>query len=205
MAGRGPTVPDRVSCVTPPFPDRLLSLTLLAFEELSTAAGKDQCLACIEDAFFPPLWAPLLALYRYCGPGAELGAAVSALPCQPPPFCPQERAPAPGGSPGSQHGAAPPRQPRRPGAVPSALPHCARPPGLRCCCRGAAPHPPGDVSPQEAGLHRCGAGAGTGRALRGVALSALLCAAVRALRSICECAEEYCSARDSRTPTAGTM
>ncbi|KAK2530180.1 Vps9d1 [Columba guinea] len=44
--------------------DRLLSLTLLAFEGLNTAAGKDQSLACLEEAFFPPLWAPLLALYR---------------------------------------------------------------------------------------------------------------------------------------------
>ncbi|NXE95090.1 VP9D1 protein, partial [Menura novaehollandiae] len=44
--------------------DRLLALTLLAFEGLGTAAGKDQCLACLEEAFFPPLWAPLLALYR---------------------------------------------------------------------------------------------------------------------------------------------
>ncbi|NXS58824.1 VP9D1 protein, partial [Brachypteracias leptosomus] len=44
--------------------DRLLALTLLAFEGLNTAAGKDQCLACLEEAFFPPLWAPLLALYR---------------------------------------------------------------------------------------------------------------------------------------------
>lgn len=51
-----------------PFPDRLLALTLLAFEGLGTAAGKDQCLACLEEAFFPPLWAPLLALYRYRDP-----------------------------------------------------------------------------------------------------------------------------------------
>ncbi|KAM6353897.1 LOW QUALITY PROTEIN: VPS9 domain-containing protein 1 [Alca torda] len=42
--------------------DRLLSLTLLALG-LNTAAGKDQCLACLEEAFFPPLWAPL-RLYR---------------------------------------------------------------------------------------------------------------------------------------------
>ncbi|NXX70681.1 VP9D1 protein, partial [Spizella passerina] len=48
--------------------DRLLALTLLAFEGLGTAAGKDQCLACLEEAFFPPLWAPLLALYRYHDP-----------------------------------------------------------------------------------------------------------------------------------------
>lgn len=46
--------------------DRLLSLTLLAFESLNTAASKDRCLACIEEPFFSPLWPLLLALYRYC-------------------------------------------------------------------------------------------------------------------------------------------
>uniref|UniRef100_K7FR30 VPS9 domain containing 1 n=1 Tax=Pelodiscus sinensis TaxID=13735 RepID=K7FR30_PELSI len=56
-------------------PDRLLSLTLLAFEGLNSTSSKDQCLACIEDAFFSPLWAPLLALYR----GARLACA-GALP-----------------------------------------------------------------------------------------------------------------------------
>nr|XP_042126058.1 VPS9 domain-containing protein 1 isoform X2 [Peromyscus maniculatus bairdii] len=44
--------------------DRLLSLTLLAFESLNTAASKDRCLACIEEPFFSPLWPLLLALYR---------------------------------------------------------------------------------------------------------------------------------------------
>ncbi|XP_067327171.1 VPS9 domain-containing protein 1 isoform X1 [Anolis sagrei] len=44
--------------------DRLLSLTLLAFEGLNTAAAKDQCVARLEEAFFAPLWAPLLAVYR---------------------------------------------------------------------------------------------------------------------------------------------
>ncbi|XP_025282950.1 VPS9 domain-containing protein 1 isoform X2 [Canis lupus baileyi] len=44
--------------------DRLLSLTLLAFEGLSAAASKDRCLACIEEPFFSPLWPLLLALYR---------------------------------------------------------------------------------------------------------------------------------------------
>lgn len=53
-------------------PDRLLSLALLAFEGLNAAPAKDQCLACIEEAFFPPLWAPLLALYRYHAPGQGL-------------------------------------------------------------------------------------------------------------------------------------
>lgn len=45
-------------------PDRLLSLTLLAFEGLNTAASKDQCVARLEEAFFAPLWTPLLAVYR---------------------------------------------------------------------------------------------------------------------------------------------
>uniref|UniRef100_A0A8B9F6K3 VPS9 domain-containing protein n=1 Tax=Amazona collaria TaxID=241587 RepID=A0A8B9F6K3_9PSIT len=44
--------------------DRLLSLMLLAFKRLNTATSKDQCPACLEEAFFPPLWALLLALYR---------------------------------------------------------------------------------------------------------------------------------------------
>ncbi|XP_073082911.1 VPS9 domain-containing protein 1 isoform X6 [Manis javanica] len=44
--------------------DRLLSLTLLAFEGLNTASSKDRCLACIEEPFFSPLWPLLLALYR---------------------------------------------------------------------------------------------------------------------------------------------
>lgn len=44
--------------------DRLLSLTLLAFEGLNTAAAKDCCLACIEEPFFSPLWPLVLALYR---------------------------------------------------------------------------------------------------------------------------------------------
>ncbi|XP_020952668.1 VPS9 domain-containing protein 1 isoform X4 [Sus scrofa] len=44
--------------------DRLLSLTLLAFEGLNTAASKDRCLACIEESFFSPLWPLLLAVYR---------------------------------------------------------------------------------------------------------------------------------------------
>ncbi|KAG8508163.1 LOW QUALITY PROTEIN: VPS9 domain-containing protein 1 [Galemys pyrenaicus] len=45
--------------------DRLLSLTLLAFDGLNTAASKDRCLAGIEEPFFSPLWPLLLAVYRY--------------------------------------------------------------------------------------------------------------------------------------------
>lgn len=57
--------------------DRLLSLTLLAFEGLNTAASKDRCLACIEEPFFSPLWPLLLAIYRW-GPAPEvhLGATL---------------------------------------------------------------------------------------------------------------------------------
>ncbi|KAG7473225.1 hypothetical protein MATL_G00093370 [Megalops atlanticus] len=44
--------------------DRLLSLCLLSFECLNTASAKDVCLASIEEAFFAPLWRPLLALFR---------------------------------------------------------------------------------------------------------------------------------------------
>ncbi|KAF7643939.1 hypothetical protein LDENG_00230850, partial [Lucifuga dentata] len=44
--------------------DQLLSLCLLSFECLNTAASKDLCLASIEEAFFTPLWSPLVALFR---------------------------------------------------------------------------------------------------------------------------------------------
>ncbi|XP_024911756.1 VPS9 domain-containing protein 1 isoform X2 [Cynoglossus semilaevis] len=44
--------------------DQLLSLALLSFECLNTAASKDLCLACIEEAFFTPLWTALVALFR---------------------------------------------------------------------------------------------------------------------------------------------
>lgn len=44
--------------------EQLLSLCLLSFESLNTASSKDLCLACIEEAFFTPLWSALLALFR---------------------------------------------------------------------------------------------------------------------------------------------
>lgn len=59
-AGGGPSGHPRLFLA-----DRLLSLTLLAFENLNTATCKDRCLACIEEPFFSPLWPLLLALYRY--------------------------------------------------------------------------------------------------------------------------------------------
>uniref|UniRef100_A0A672JE29 VPS9 domain containing 1 n=1 Tax=Salarias fasciatus TaxID=181472 RepID=A0A672JE29_SALFA len=44
--------------------DQLLSLTLLSFECLNTSTYKDLCLASLEEAFFPPLWSALVALFR---------------------------------------------------------------------------------------------------------------------------------------------
>ncbi|XP_034031560.1 VPS9 domain-containing protein 1 isoform X2 [Thalassophryne amazonica] len=44
--------------------DQLLSLCLLSFESLNTASSKDLCFASIEEAFFTPLWAALVALFR---------------------------------------------------------------------------------------------------------------------------------------------
>ncbi|KAM4638865.1 uncharacterized protein AAGF69_016203 isoform 3-T3 [Amazona ochrocephala] len=68
----------------------------------------------------------------------------------------QERAPAPRGGPGPQHGAAPARWPHRHGAGIPALAPGTRLPCVRLRHRGPAPHPTGDLSPQEAGVH-CGA------------------------------------------------
>uniref|UniRef100_A0A8C3BND7 VPS9 domain-containing protein n=1 Tax=Cairina moschata TaxID=8855 RepID=A0A8C3BND7_CAIMO len=126
--------------------DRLLSLTLLAFEGLNTAAGKDQCLACIEEAFFPPLWAPLLALYRSVHRPREAALARS-----------MERhrnaSPAELGLPSRLFPAAPGLSPAYGAAVED----------LRLI--------PLETCPRRK-----------------------LDCIVRALRSICECAEEYCSA-----------
>uniref|UniRef100_A0A8C7PZJ3 VPS9 domain containing 1 n=1 Tax=Oncorhynchus mykiss TaxID=8022 RepID=A0A8C7PZJ3_ONCMY len=44
--------------------DQLLSLCLLSFECLNTANSKDLCVASIEEAFFTPIWSPLLTLFR---------------------------------------------------------------------------------------------------------------------------------------------
>ncbi|CAL8357696.1 unnamed protein product [Lota lota] len=44
--------------------DQLLSLCLLSFECLNTVNSKDLCVASIEEAFFAPLWSPLLVLFR---------------------------------------------------------------------------------------------------------------------------------------------
>ncbi|NXL67350.1 VP9D1 protein, partial [Chordeiles acutipennis] len=133
--------------------DRLLSLTLLAFEGLSTAAGKDQCLACLEEAFFPPLWAPLLALYRSVLQPREAALARS--------------------------------MERRRHAGPADM-------GLSSRLFPTAPGCPAYGSAVED--------------LRLIPLETCprrkLDCIVRALRGICECAEEYCGARDGRSPAA---
>ncbi|NXM81644.1 VP9D1 protein, partial [Oenanthe oenanthe] len=133
-----------------PFPDRLLALTLLAFEGLGTAAGKDQCLACLEEAFFPPLWAPLLALYRTVQQPREAALARS-----------MER---------HRH------------ASPADM-------GL-----ASRLFPPGPGRPAYASAVQD---------LRLIPLESCprrkLECIVRALRGICECAEEYCGPRDARS------
>ncbi|TSK38480.1 VPS9 domain-containing protein 1 [Bagarius yarrelli] len=59
--------------------DRLLSLCLLSFECLNTASAKDKCVACIEEAFFTPIWGPLLALFRKVHQDRELAFESSVL------------------------------------------------------------------------------------------------------------------------------
>uniref|UniRef100_A0A8B9IUY9 VPS9 domain-containing protein n=1 Tax=Amazona collaria TaxID=241587 RepID=A0A8B9IUY9_9PSIT len=136
--------------------DRLLSLTLLAFEGLNTAAGKDQCLACLEEAFFPPLWAPLLALYRSVHQPHEAALARS-----------MER-----------H--------RHAGPTDMGLASRLLPPAPGCPAYGSAIEDlrliPLETCPRRK----------------------LECI-VRALRGICECAEEYCGAGDRRTPTTAAI
>ncbi|NWH74894.1 VP9D1 protein, partial [Piaya cayana] len=136
--------------------DRLLSLTLLAFEGLNTAAGKDQCLACLEEAFFPQLWAPLLALYRSVHRAREAALARS-----------MER---------HRH------------ASPADMGLSSRlfPPAPGCPAYGSAIEDlrliPLETCPRRK----------------------LECI-VRALRGICECAEEYCSSRDGRAPASAAI
>ncbi|XP_074864718.1 VPS9 domain-containing protein 1 isoform X2 [Carettochelys insculpta] len=136
--------------------DRLLSLTLLAFEGLSSASSKDQCLACIEEAFFSPLWAPLLALYRRVYQAREVALARSM----------------------EHHRNLPPSEI---GVSADLLPQHSQAPA-------AGPNPYGRAV-QELGLillERCP--------------QKKLDCIVRALRVTCECAEEYCSALESRRP-----
>uniref|UniRef100_A0A7M4EME6 VPS9 domain containing 1 n=2 Tax=Crocodylus porosus TaxID=8502 RepID=A0A7M4EME6_CROPO len=138
--------------------DRLLSLALLAFEGLNATPAKDQCLACIEEAFFPPLWAPLLALYRTVYKAQEAALSWG-----------MER-----------HHNTPPADM----GVPSKL-------------------LPWDSATQAPGSYPYSTAV---QELRLIALESCpqrkLDCIVRALRMICECAEEYCGARESQPPAA---
>ncbi|XP_024051045.1 VPS9 domain-containing protein 1 [Terrapene carolina triunguis] len=138
--------------------DRLLSLTLLAFEGLNTASSKDQCLARIEEAFFSPLWAPLLALYRRVYQAREVALSRS--------------------------------MERHRNMSPSELGVSANlfPQGSKGHAAGSYPY---STAVQELGLIL----------LESCPQRKLECI-VRALRVICECAEEYCAAQESRPQPA---
>uniref|UniRef100_A0A8C0GG11 VPS9 domain containing 1 n=1 Tax=Chelonoidis abingdonii TaxID=106734 RepID=A0A8C0GG11_CHEAB len=138
--------------------DRLLSLTLLAFEGLNTASSKDQCLARIEEAFFSPLWAPLLALYRRVYQAREVALSRS-----------MER-----------HRNMPPSEI---GVSANLFPQASN--------GHAAGSYPYSTAVQELGLIL----------LESCPQRKLECI-VRALRVICECAEEYCAARESQPQPA---
>lgn len=188
-----------------PFPDRLLALTLLAFEGLGTAAGKDQCLACLEEAFFPPLWAPLLALYRYHDPlwrvpdppPPSWHPPVTSVPaglCSSPVRRPWHAAWSGTGTPapptwGWPHASSPP-----PPAAPRTPPPCRT-----CASSRWRPVPAGSWSALVRALGMRGGGPGVAVTLT------LPCATVRALRGICECAEEYCGTRDARSLATAAM
>ncbi|NXX85536.1 VP9D1 protein, partial [Urocolius indicus] len=159
--------------------DRLLALTLLAFEGLNTAAGKDQCLACLEEAFFPPLWAPLMALYRYRDPAV------------PPLTAPSPAAPHP-----CAHRSV--HRPREAALARSMERH-----------RHAGPADMGLSSRLFPATPGCPAYGSAVDDLRLIPLETCprrkLECIVRALRGICECAEEYCGARDSRSPPTAAI
>ncbi|XP_053555337.1 VPS9 domain-containing protein 1 [Bombina bombina] len=45
--------------------DLLLSVSILALDLKPSSSDKDECLDCLDESFFPPLWPALLALYRH--------------------------------------------------------------------------------------------------------------------------------------------
>lgn len=48
--------------------EKLKGFIILAYEELATPVGHDQCYAAVEYPFFQPLWPLLLAVLRYTNP-----------------------------------------------------------------------------------------------------------------------------------------
>lgn len=55
--------------------ERLVKMFAMAYEELGSAEGRDQCYAFIEDKFFRPVWPHLILLYRIVYHEEELKAA----------------------------------------------------------------------------------------------------------------------------------
>ncbi|XP_057390991.1 VPS9 domain-containing protein 1 isoform X2 [Balaenoptera acutorostrata] len=188
--------------------DRLLSLTLLAFEGLNTAASKDRCLACIEEPFFSPLWPLLLAVYRSVHRLREAALSRSMELY--------------GNAPPAAVGVPTKLLPRDPEATAAgAYPYCAAAqelgllvlescPQKKLECIAAGPSPvrwgcvPWDMSGDRPGsaqpCTRWGWGSARGRTgTRSPPPHPKpgFCDAVRALRVICACAEDYHRAREA--------
>ncbi|XP_035679942.1 VPS9 domain-containing protein 1-like [Branchiostoma floridae] len=47
------------------FMDHLLAMLIVGYRELNSVAGRDQCLATMEEPFFTPIWSCVGALFRY--------------------------------------------------------------------------------------------------------------------------------------------
>ncbi|KAL5021212.1 hypothetical protein ScPMuIL_000367 [Solemya velum] len=55
--------------------EKLQVLFTIAYEELDSPEGRDQCYATLEEAFFTPIWQYLLALFRLTNEPKEIAAA----------------------------------------------------------------------------------------------------------------------------------
>ncbi|XP_030154881.1 VPS9 domain-containing protein 1 isoform X2 [Lynx canadensis] len=182
--------------------DRLLSLTLLAFEGLNAAASKDRCLACIEEPFFSPLWPLLLALYRSVHRlrEAALSRSMELYRNAPPTAIGVPTKLLPRGLEATGAGA---------------FPYCAAAQELGLLVLESCPQKklecigqkrcessifgrelPSSASSTRAGRGRC-QGVVLGLAPLGPLLKPHFWATVRVLRVICACAEGYCRAQEA--------
>ncbi|XP_042776514.1 VPS9 domain-containing protein 1 isoform X2 [Panthera leo] len=182
--------------------DRLLSLTLLAFEGLNAAASKDRCLACIEEPFFSPLWPLLLALYRSVHRlrEAALSRSMELYRNAPPTAIGVPTKLLPRGLEATGAGA---------------FPYCAAAQELGLLVLESCPQKklecigrkrcessifgrelPSSASSTRAGRGRC-QGVVLGLAPLGPLLKPRFWATVRVLRVICACAEGYCRAQEA--------
>ncbi len=46
------------------FLEKILVMFTIAYEDLDSPTGRDQCYASLEEPFFKPLWKYILALFR---------------------------------------------------------------------------------------------------------------------------------------------